>query len=330
MDLKTTYLGLELSNPIVCGASPLATDLDAVKRVADAGVGAIVMHSIFEEQIERETMGMILDVETSRSLSAEATSFFPDVDEFRMGPAKYLEQVRKVKDAAGVPVIASLNGTTASGWLEYAKEIALAGADALELNVYYVAARAGETGADVERRTIDVVRSVRSSVRIPVSVKLSPFFSSVRDVAAHLDAAGADGFVLFNRFCQPDLDVEDLKVVPSLALSDSSELLLRLRWIAILAGNVRGSLAVSGGVHAPLDAVKAVLAGAHAVQVVSALLQKGPAHARALRDGLAEWGDRHGYASVAQMRGALSQAKCPNPAEFERANYMKALSGWRS
>ena len=329
MDLTTRYLGLELSNPIVAGASPLATDLDAVKALGEAGVGAIVMHSLFEEQIERELSGMILDIETSRGLSAEATSFFPDVDEFRLGPGEYLEQIRKVKAAVQVPVIASLNGTTASGWVDFAKEVQLAGADAIELNVYYVAMRPGETGETVERRMVDVLKAVKSSVRIPVSVKLSPFFSAVRDIATKLDKAGADGLVLFNRFYQPDLDVEALEVAPTLRLSDSSELPLRLRWTAVLSGAVKGSLAISGGVHTPLDAVKAVAAGAHVVQVVSALLQKGPGHVKVLRDGLADWMTKHDYATLDQLRGCLSLQKVPNPAEFERANYLRILSKYK-
>jgi dihydroorotate dehydrogenase (fumarate) len=329
MDLSTTYLGLALANPLVAGASPMVDDLDTVKKLEDAGCAAIVMHSLFEEQITREQLGTVMDMESHAESFAEALSYFPQPQEFRLGPEAYLEQVRRIKAAVKVPVIGSLNGTSPAGWLDYAKLIEQAGADALELNVYYLATQAWETSDAVERRALDGLKTVKAAVKIPVAVKLSPFYSSLAHLAKQLDDAGADGLVLFNRFYQPDLDVEELEVVPSLKLSDSSELLLRLRWLAILSGHVKGSLACSGGVHTPLDAIKAVMAGAHAVQVVSALLQRGPAYLATLRDGMASWMEEHEYASLEQMHGSMSHQNSPNPQALERANYMRILQGWK-
>jgi dihydroorotate dehydrogenase (fumarate) len=329
MDLSTTYLGLALANPLVAGASPMVDDLDTVKKLEDAGCAAIVMHSLFEEQITREQLGTVMDMESHADSFAEALSYFPQPQEFRLGPEAYLEQVRRIKAAVKVPVIGSLNGTSPAGWLDYAKLIEQAGADALELNVYYLATQAWETSDAVERRALDGLKTVKAAVKIPVAVKLSPFYSSLAHLAKQLDDAGADGLVLFNRFYQPDLDVEELEVVPSLKLSDSSELLLRLRWLAILSGHVKGSLACSGGVHTPLDAIKAVMAGAHAVQVVSALLQRGPAYLATLRDGMASWMEEHEYASLEQMHGSMSHQNSPNPQALERANYMRILQGWK-
>jgi dihydroorotate dehydrogenase (fumarate) len=329
MDLSTTYLGLALANPLLAGASPMVDDLDTVKKLEDAGCAAIVMHSLFEEQITREQLGTVMDMESHADSFAEALSYFPQPQEFRLGPEAYLEQVRRIKAAVKVPVIGSLNGTSPAGWLDYAKLIEQAGADALELNVYYLATQAWETSEAVERRALDGLRTVKQGVKIPVAVKLSPFYSSLAHLAKQLDDLGADGLVLFNRFYQPDLDVEELEVVPSLKLSDSSELLLRLRWLAILSGHVKGSLACSGGVHTPLDAIKAVMAGAHAVQVVSALLQRGPAYLATLRDGMASWMDEHEYASLEQMQGSMSHQNSPNPQALERANYMRILQGWK-
>jgi dihydroorotate dehydrogenase (fumarate) len=329
MDLSTTYLGLDLPHPLMAGASPMVDDLDTVKRLEDAGVAAIVMHSLFEEQITREQLGTVLDMELHAESFAEALSYFPEPAEFRLGPESYLEQLRKIKAAVAVPVVASLNGVTPAGWLDYAKLIEEAGADALELNVYYLATHDWETGDGVERRTLESVRTVKSAVSIPVAVKLSPFYSSLAHLAKQIDELGADALVLFNRFYQPDIDVEELEVVPNLRLSDSSELLLRLRWLAILSGHVEASLAVSGGVHTVLDAIKSVMAGAHAVQLVSALLMHGPEHLTRLRAGMAEWMEKHEYASLRQMRGSMSHEHSPNPQALERANYMRILQGWK-
>jgi dihydroorotate dehydrogenase (fumarate) len=329
MDLSTTYLGLELPHPLMPGASPLVDDLDTVRRLEDAGAAAIVLHSLFEEQIEVEQVGTVQMMEAHEEAFAEALSYFPQPGEFGLGPEQYLEQVRRIKAAVDVPVIASLNGVTATGWLEHARLIQQAGADALELNVYYLATDPRDPAGAVEARTLDILRAVRREVAIPLAVKLSPFFSSLPHLVHELDALGADGIVLFNRFYQPDIDPDLLEVVPTLHLSDSSELLLRLRWLAILTGHVRASLAVSGGVHTAVDAVKAVMAGAHAVQLVSALLRHGPEHLRTLRESMAAWMTEREYASLRQMQGSMSLERCPDPGVFERANYARVLQSWR-
>jgi dihydroorotate dehydrogenase (fumarate) len=329
MDLSTTYLGFKLAHPFMPGASPLVDDLDTVKRLEDAGAPAIVMHSLFEEQIINEQSGHLHAVEMHEDAFAEALSYFPRPDEYRLGPDAYLEQIRKIKAAVGVPVIGSLNGTTPAGWLEYAKLIAEAGADAIELNLYYLATSAWETGEQVERRTLDAVKAVKSAVTLPLAVKLSPYFSSFAHFARQLDELGANGLVMFNRFYQPDIDVEELEVVPRLPLSNPPSLLLRLRWIAICYGHVKADIACSGGVHTGLDALKAVMAGASAVQMVTALLHNGPEHLTKVRDEVSRWLEEHEYASLRQALGSMSHESCPNPQALERANYMKALQTWR-
>jgi dihydroorotate dehydrogenase (fumarate) len=329
MDLSTTYLGLRLTHPIMPGASPLVDHLDLVKRLEDAGAAAITMHSLFEEQITREQLGMVYHMELLDHGSAEALSYFPSSDQFRLGPHQYLEQLRVIKQTVAVPVIASLNGTTAEGWLEYAKLIQDAGADALELNVYHVAADPRESGAAVERRVVDIARTVKASVTIPIAVKLSPFYSSVAHLATQLDALGVEGLVLFNRFYQPDIDMKELAVLPSLHLSSSQDLLLRLRWLAVLFGRVSSTLAVTGGVHTPLDALKAVMAGASGVQTVSSLLMNGPEHIKTLVDGMRAWLEDHEYDSLRQAMGSMSLDRSPSPAAFERANYMKVLASYQ-
>jgi len=329
MDLSTTYLGLNLAHPLMVGASPLVDDLDTVKRLEDAGAAALVMHSLFEEQITREQEGTLLDMELHAESNAEALSYFPTPDEFRLGPEKYLEQLLRIKQAVAMPVIGSLNGITPAGWLHYGKLMEQAGADALELNVYYLATDPAESSAAVEKRTLDLVRALKAEVKIPLAVKLSPFFSSLAHFAVELEAAGADGLVLFNRFFQPDIDPEALEAVPSLQLSSSQDLLLRLRWLAILHGHLKGSLAVTGGVHTGQDALKAVMAGASAVQMVSALLLHGPARLSQVRAELVEWLEEHDYDSLQQALGSMGLQKCPNPQAFTRANYMRILNGWR-
>ena len=327
MDLRTRYLGLELDHPFMPGASPLVDDLGTVRRLEDAGASAIVMHSLFEEQLtgEREQTLRAAEAETG---FAEATSFFPGASEFRLGPVEYLEQLRRIKAAVAVPVIASLNGVTVSGWLEHAALIEQAGADALELNVYQVVTNGDEDAATVEGRTLEIVSEVRRRVKIPLAVKLSPFHSALTHFARALEDAGANGAVLFNRFYQPDIDPEALEVLPRLVLSDPGELLLRLRWLAVLSGRVHLDLACSGGVHGILDGVKAILAGAAAVQTVSAILRHGPGQLTALRDGVAEWFESHGYDSVTQARGSMNLVRCPDPAAFERGNYVRVLQSW--
>ncbi|MBI2833438.1 MAG: dihydroorotate dehydrogenase-like protein [Acidobacteria bacterium] len=329
MDLSTTYLGFKLPHPLMPGASPLVDDLGMVRQLEDAGAAAIVMHSLFEEQITLEQAGMIHHLLAHGESFAEALSYFPDPDDFALGPDRYLEQVRRVKAAVAVPVIASLNGTTPEGWVRYARLIQDAGADALELNLYYVATDARELGMQVELRVLDVARLVKAQVTIPVAVKLSPFYSSLPNLCRQLDLLGVEGLVLFNRFYQPDIDPDRLDTVPRLHLSDSSELLLRLRWLAILFGHVRGSLAATGGVHTTLDVVKAVMAGADGVQMVAALLQGGPDALQVIRHELERWLEEHEYESLRQMRGSMSLARCPHPEAFERGNYLQILQTWR-
>jgi len=329
MDLSTTYLGLKLSNPLMPGASPLVDDLDMVRRLEDAGASAIVMHSLFEEQLMSEQMASLNTRDAHANSSAEAATYLPEPTEYRLGPEEYLDQLRKIKAAVKIPVIASLNGSTPGGWLNYAKLMEQAGADALELNVYFLPTDPAVSAEAVEHNTIEMVQAVKQVVAIPVCVKLSPFYSSLAHFARRLDAAGADGLVLFNRFYQPDIDVDDLEVVRTLHLSDSSELLLRLRWLAILSGRVGTSLAVSGGVHTALDATKAVMSGAHAVQVVSAVLKNGPGQLKTMRHELAAWLDEHEYESLNQMQGSMNLTKCPDPQAYERANYVKILMEWR-
>jgi len=328
MDLSTTYLGLTLPHPLMPGASPLVDDLDMVRRLEDAGASAIVMHSLFEEQIIAEQREALF-LERNAESHSEATSYLPDPGIFALGPDEYLEQVQRIRRTVAVPVIASLNGTTPQSWIEYARLIEQAGAHALEINVYHVPTDPLEDGEEVDRRTLDTAAAVKGAVSIPVAVKLSPFYSSFAALARRLDAAGADGLVIFNRFYQPDIDIEALDVLPTVRLSDSGDLLLRLRWLAILSGRVKASLAVTGGVHTGADAIKSVMAGAHAVQMVSALLRRGPEHLSRVRDEMSQWMEEHGYESLKQMQGSMSLVRSGNPAALERANYMRVLQSWR-
>jgi dihydroorotate dehydrogenase (fumarate) len=329
VDLETEYLGLRLASPLMAGASPLADTLDSVRRLEDAGAPAIVMRSLFEEQLEGE-LDAVSSIESHENSFPEAMTYMPRAAEFVFGPDEYLEHVRRIKEAVEVPVIASLNGITAAGWLQHAKLIEQAGADALELNVYYLATDPAEESAAVERRTVDIVRAVKAAVRLPVAVKLSPFFSALPHFARELERAGANAMILFNRFYQPDIDAVNLEAAPTLHLSDPSELLLRLRWLAIVKPGVGIPLAASGGVHSGLDAVKAVMAGASVVQVVSALLMKGPQHLALLRSEMERWMQENEYTSLRQMLGNMSLAKCPDPSAFSRANYMRILQSWRA
>ena len=314
MKLQTRYLGLDLAHPFMPGASPLVDDLDTVLKLEDAGASAIVMHSLFEEQILRERFGF--------------ANYTEEGIEFALGPSRYLQQLHRIKKRVAIPVIGSLNGTTPEGWLEYAKLIQQAGADALEINFCRVVTHLLEDGPSVERALFDIVAVVKESVTIPVAVKLSPFFSSIPHVAFKLDSLGADGLVLFNRFYQADIDPETHETALRPQLSTSSDLLLRLRWLAILRGEVKASLAATGGVHEPIDAVKAVMAGADAVQLVSALLRNGPGHLRHIRTMFNRWGDDHGYSTIDQMRGSMSLESCPDPTAFERGNYLRSLHSW--
>ncbi|RME71303.1 MAG: dihydroorotate dehydrogenase-like protein, partial [Verrucomicrobia bacterium] len=295
MNLETEYLGLKLPHPLIPGASPLASNLDTVKQLEDAGAAAITMHSLFEEQLIQDQWSTHVHTDSVAESFAEATSLFPNLEDFQLGPDEYLEQLRKIKETVDIPVIASLNGTRIGGWIDHAKLIEEAGADALELNVYYVATDPGETTEEVESRTLDILRAVRAAVKIPLAIKLSPYYSAFANFARELDVLGADGLVLFNRFYQPDIDPENLETTPKLELSNSHELRLRLRWLGILCENVECSLACSGGVHRAIDVIKAVMAGADAVQCVSALLHFGPKHITTLLDGIRYWMEEHEY-----------------------------------
>jgi dihydroorotate dehydrogenase (fumarate) len=329
MDLSTTYLGLRLAHPLMPGSSPLADDLDMVRRLEDAGAAAIVLRSLFEEQITGDELATYYAHEAPSESYAEALSYLPDPEMFSLGTHEYLEQLQRIKAAVSVPVIASLNGTTPDNWIEYARLTADAGADALELNVYDLPIDPRESAEDVERRVLDVVTTLREAVSLPLAVKLSPFYSAFAHFARRLEVAGADGLVIFNRFYQPDIDVENLEVVPRVRLSSPGELLLRLRWLSILSGQVGMSLAVTGGVHNTVDAVKAIMAGAHAVQMVSVLLRRGPEVLRRMRTELSRWLEEHGYESLRQMQGSLSAARGAYTSALERVHYMRVLQSWR-
>jgi dihydroorotate dehydrogenase (fumarate) len=328
MDLSTTYLGLKLPHPIVVGASPLSDEIDEAKRLEDAGSAAIILRSLFEEQIIREQMADLRDQNGNDESFAEAVSYFPSPDLFVLGPDEYLNHLRRVKEAVNVPVIASLNGCTSGGWLSYGRLMEQGGADALELNVYHAAMDPEMSGAEIERETVVMVREVKRSVTIPVAVKLSPFFTSFAHFALQLDREGVDGLVLFNRFYEPDIDPLEFQVIRQLRLSDSTELLLRLRGIAALAPRVKASLAVTGGVHTALDIVKSTMAGADVTQIVSALFRNGPGHLRKLRKDLEQWMEENEWSTLTEMRGNMGVDKAPNPKAYDRANYMMMLQGW--
>jgi dihydroorotate dehydrogenase (fumarate) len=327
-DLSTTYLGLPLPHPIVASAGPLSHDLDGIRRLADGGAAAIVLFSLFEEQIrwENETLARLTTV--GAESTGEASSYFPPVTDFAAGPDSYLALLRQARQSVSLPVIASLNGATASGWVDYARQMQDAGASAIELNIFYIPADLSVTGRQVEQRYEDIVSAVSRAVSIPIAVKLSPFFSAMGEMARRLISAGASGLVLFNRFYQPDFDLDRLEVAPTLELSSASEIRLPLRWLAILHGQVSASLAATTGVQTSDEIAKYLLAGADAVMTTSALLHHGPGHVRTMVDGLAAWLDAKGLTSVAQIKGSMSQRHVADPSTFERANYMKILQSW--
>jgi dihydroorotate dehydrogenase (fumarate) len=326
IDLRSRYLGLDLKNPVVAAASPMTNSIDSLRRLEDAGVAAVVLPSLFEEQIEHEEFATHNLMLSGAELSPEARGFFPEMQNYNTGTDNYLKRIGEAKKALSVPVIPSLNGYTPGGWTRMAKKLEQAGADAIELNIYFLATDPRDTGTDIEQRYVDLVASVCDIVSIPVSVKISPYFSAMANMAARLANAGASGLVLFNRFMQPDIMLDELEVAPHLVLSTSDELRLALRWIAILRGRVGASLAATGGAHTPEDVLKLLLAGADCVMVASSLLRNGPNHVAALVSGVAKWMTEREYVSVEQMKGSLSQQACPDPAAFERANYMKALT----
>lgn len=329
MNLTTHYLGFTLPHPFIAGASPLCDQLDTVRALEDAGASAIVLRSLFEEQISSESMATHHSMSTHAESFGEALSYLPEPDEFHIGPHEYLEHLGKVKKAVGIPVIASLNGSTPGGWLEYASYIEQAGADALELNLYDVAADPDENAQAIEQHSVRMVHEIKRMTKLPLAVKLSPFYTSLSNFAQGLEDAGADGLVIFNRFFEPDIDLEELEVDLHLDLSDSSDLLLRLRWLAILSANASISLACTGGVHTALDALKAVMCGAHAVQLVSALLKNGPGYLKEIRTNVAHWLEEHEYESLAQAHGSMGLARCPDPHAYERGNYMRILLTWQ-
>jgi len=327
-DLKTKYLGLELKNPLVASSGPLCKDVGQILKMEDSGIAAVVLHSLFEEQINLESNELDRFLSKDENSFAEALQYFPDMQGYNIGPEGYLEHIRKAKEAADIPIVASLNGVSTGGWIRYAKLIEEAGADGLELNVYYMPTDPGMTSAKVEKMYCDLVSHVKASVHIPVAVKLGPFFSAIPNMARQLDAASADAIVLFNRFYQPDFDLETLEVVPNLLLSNSSELLLRLHWVAVLYGNIKADIAITGGVHTAEDVVKSMMAGARVAMMTSALLRNGAEYPVKLLEDLLEWMETHEYVSIEQMQGSMSQKAVAEPAAFERANYMKVLSSY--
>ncbi len=329
MDLTTTYMGMTLEHPIVPSASPLSRTLDGIRLLEDAGAAAVVMYSLFEEQIALESHQLDHYLSYGTDSFAEALSYFPEMENYNVGPDQYLNLLSQAGQAVDIPVIGSLNGISTGGWVEYARRIEEAGADALELNIYYIPTDLALTGPEVEQMYLDVVRDVRKSVSIPLAVKLSPYFSATANMAQRLAEAGADALVLFNRFYQPDFDLENLEVTPHLVLSNSHELRLPLNWVAILYGRVPVDLAITSGVHSHEDVLKGLMAGAKVTMMASELLRNGIRRIGEIRDNLVQWMEEREYESVAQMQGSMSQQHVAEPAAFERANYMKVLDSWR-
>ena len=327
-DLSTSYLGLSLKNPLVVSPSPLCEDLGAIRKMEDAGASAVVLHSLFEEQLTIDSQDLDRFLTSGTESFAEALSYFPDMGQFKLGPEAYLEHIQKAKKAVKIPIIGSLNGVSTGGWVSFAKKIEQAGADALELNVYYIATDPDMSGAQVEQMYADLVRDVRASLKIPIAVKLGPYFSSMASVARRLDQAGANGLVLFNRFYQPDFDLEKLEVIPNLNLSRSEELRLRLCWVAILSGRIKADMAITGGVHTAEDVIKSMMAGAKVAMMTSALLKNGIEHMETVLADLRAWMEEHEYESIQQMQGSMSRKSVADPTAFSRANYLKVLSSY--
>ncbi|MBX3013453.1 MAG: dihydroorotate dehydrogenase-like protein [Caldilineaceae bacterium] len=329
MDLRTTYMGLPLAHPIVASASPLSYTVDGIRRLEDAGAAAVVMHSLFEEQIEGESHLLDHYLSYGSHSFAEAINYFPEMQNYNVGPQSYLELIASAKAAVDIPIIASLNGTSTGGWIEYAKLMEEAGADGLELNIYYLPVDPAMDSATVEQTYLEIVRHVKNTVSIPVAVKVGPYFSAFANMAARLSTDGASALVLFNRFYQPDLDLETLEVTPNLVLSSSTELRLPLRWVAVLYGKVMADLAITSGVHSHIDVVKGLMAGATVTMLASELLRNGVKRLGEIRTDLKSWMEDHEYASVEQMRGSMSQQNVANPDAYIRANYIKMLQSWR-
>ncbi|NDJ84520.1 MAG: dihydroorotate dehydrogenase-like protein [Chloroflexi bacterium] len=326
MDLSTTYLGMKLRSPLVPSASPLSEKIDTIKKMEDSGAAAVVLYSLFEEQLSIETLELDHHMTHGTNSFAEALTYFPEPDEFKLGPEEYLEHIQKAKATVDIPVIASLNGSTLGGWTDFAKMMAQAGADALELNIYSIPTDIEKSGAAVEDEYVQIVQAVKSNVSIPVAVKLSPFFSNMANMAKRLSEAGADGLVLFNRFYQPDIDLENLEVLPNVLLSTPQALRLPMRWIAILYGRVPASLAATSGIHKAEDVLKMLMAGADVTMMAAALFRNGVEYLEEVEQNLQEWMETNEYQSVEQMKGSMSQAKSADPSAFERAQYMRALT----
>jgi dihydroorotate dehydrogenase (fumarate) len=327
MDLSTKYLGMQLRTPLVASASPLSHEISAIRHLEEAGASAVVLHSLFEEQLQQEGSQAEPHLNGGSDRRAESPAYFPKAIEFRNRPEDYLNHIRKAKDAVDIPIIASLNGATLGGWAKYARQIEQAGADAIECNIYFVPTKMGVSGSDIEQTYIDILREVKISVRIPVAVKLSPFFSNFANMAKRLDQTGADGLVLFNRFYQPDIDLDELEIRPSVLLSSPHELRLPLTWIGILYGRIRASMAGTSGVHGPEDVIKLLLAGADITMLCSALLRNGINHLRVIEGGVQQWMEKHQYESVREMQGSMSQLRYSDPGAFERAQYTRAVKG---
>jgi len=327
MDISTKYLGMQLRTPLVASASPISQEISRIRNLEDAGASAVVLFSLFEEQLHKEALELELHLNAGTESFAESVTYFPHSSEFHTGPEEYLEHIRKAKSAVDIPIIASLNGATLGGWTKYAKQIEQAGADAIECNIYSIPTNMDVSGSDVETAYTDILREVKTSVRIPVSAKLSPFFSNLANMARRLDQMGTDGLVLFNRFYQPDIDLEELEIKPNVLLSTPQDLRLPLTWIGILYGHIRASLGATSGVHGPEDVIKLLMVGADVTMVCSALLRNGIGYLRNIEQGVREWMEEHEYESVHQMQGSMSQLRCPDPGAFERAQYMRAVKG---
>jgi dihydroorotate dehydrogenase (fumarate) len=327
MDLTTNYLGLNLRTPLVVSASPMSENVGNIKRMEDAGASAVVLYSLFEEQLRQDRLELHRRLEHGTESFAEALTYFPEPDEFRLGPEEYLDHIAAAKRAVKIPIIASLNGSSVGGWTEYALQIQQAGADALELNIYYIPTDPDLSGAAVEETYIKILRAVKSGVTIPVAVKLSPFFSNFANMAKRLDQAGANGLVLFNRFYQPDIELESLEVKPNILLSTPMAMRLPLRWIALLHGRLNASLAATSGIHRAADALKMLLAGADVTMLCSTIIRRGIPQIAMIEREMIDWLEEREYESVSQLKGSLSQKNCADPAAFERAQYMKALCG---
>jgi dihydroorotate dehydrogenase (fumarate) len=329
IDLSTIYLGMKLRTPLVPSASPLSEEIDNIKRMEDAGAAAIVLYSLFEEQLQLETYELNHHLTYGTESFPEALSYFPQPVEYHLGPEEYLNHIRKAKEAVKIPIIASLNGSSVGGWTDFAKQMEQAGADALELNVYHIPTDMEMTGAEIEQQYIDVLKAVKSAVGIPVTIKLSPFFSNFANMAKRFDVAGADGLVLFNRFYQPDIDLENLNVRPNVLLSMPQAMRLPLTWIGILYGRIKANLAATSGIHEAQDVIKMLMVGANVTMLCSSLLRRGINHLRAVEKELHDWMEMHEYKSVRQMQGSMSQKNCADPSAFERAQYMKALQSYK-